>query len=72
MYNPKFKVVEFDRFKSEAGLPAFVLSPSKWVEKTSAIGISSKSSLIRSKNRHDSALRSTPSAASPAQLLGLG
>jgi hypothetical protein len=42
MYNPEFKVVEFDHFKSEAGLPSFVLSPSKWVEKTSAIGIFSK------------------------------
>jgi hypothetical protein len=35
-------VVEFDHFKSEAGLPSFVLSPSQWVEKTSAIGIFSK------------------------------
>ncbi len=43
IYNPDFKVVEFDHFKSEAGLPSFVLSPSKWVEKTSAIGIFSKS-----------------------------
>ena len=42
IYNPDFKVVEFDHFKSEAGLPSFVLSPSKWVEKTSAIGIFSK------------------------------
>jgi len=42
IYNPDFKVVEFDHFKSEAGLPSFVLSPSQWVEKTSAIGIFSK------------------------------
>ena len=42
IYNPNFKVVEFDHFKSEAGLPSFVLSPSQWVEKTSAIGIFSK------------------------------
>lgn len=39
MYNPNFKVVEFDHFKSEAGLPTFVLSPGQWVEKTNAIGI---------------------------------
>ena len=42
IYNPDFKVVEFDHFKSEAGLPSFVLSPSQWVEKTAAIGIFSK------------------------------
>jgi hypothetical protein len=42
IYNPNFKVVEFDHFKSEAGLPSFVLSPSQWVEKTHAIGIFSK------------------------------
>ena len=43
MYNPDFKVVEFDYFKSEAGLPSFVLSPKQWVEKTNAIGVFSKS-----------------------------
>ena len=25
LYNPNFKVVEFDHFKSEAGLPTFIL-----------------------------------------------
>lgn len=43
MYNPNFNVVEFDHFKSEAGLPTFVLSPKQWVEKTNAIGLFSKS-----------------------------
>jgi hypothetical protein len=43
MYNPDFKVVEFDHFKMEAGLPTFVLSPKQWAEKTGAIGIISKS-----------------------------
>ena len=43
LYNPDFKVVEFDHFKSEAGLPTFVLSPKQWTEKTNAIGIFSKS-----------------------------
>ncbi len=43
LYNPSFKVVEFDHFKSEAGLPTFVLSPKQWTEKTNAIGIFSKS-----------------------------
>jgi len=39
MYNPDFKVVEFDHFKMEAGLPSFVLSAGQWVEKTNAKGI---------------------------------
>ena len=33
------KVVEFDHFKSEAGLHTFVLSVSEWIEKTEAIGL---------------------------------
>lgn len=39
MYNPNFKVVEFDHFKMQAGLPSFVLSPGTWAEKTNATGI---------------------------------
>jgi len=39
IHNPNFKVVEFDHFKSQAGLPSFVLSVTEWIEKTSAIGI---------------------------------
>jgi hypothetical protein len=39
IHNPLFKVVEFDHFKTQAGLPSFVLSVSEWVEKTEAIGI---------------------------------
>ena len=39
MYNSSFKVVEFDHFKSEAGLHTFTLSAKEWIEKTSAIGI---------------------------------
>ena len=39
MYNPNFKVVEFDHFKMQAGLPSFVLSPGQWVEKTNAAGM---------------------------------
>ena len=38
MYNPNFKVVEFDHFKMQAGLNSFVLSVSEWIEKTNAIG----------------------------------
>jgi hypothetical protein len=32
-------VVEFDHFKSQAGLPSFVLSVSEWIGRTNAIGI---------------------------------
>ena len=38
LYNPNFKVVEFDHFRINAGLASFVLSPGKWIEKTNAIG----------------------------------
>jgi hypothetical protein len=40
--NPDFKVVEFDHFKMQSGLPSFVLSVSEWIEKTNAIGITVK------------------------------
>ena len=43
MNNPDFKVVEFDHFKMQAGLPSFVLSPGQWVEKTAAKGLYVKS-----------------------------
>ena len=43
MYNSNFKLEEFTYFKSEAGLPSFVLSPKQWAERTGAIGIISKS-----------------------------
>ena len=39
MYNPDFKVVEFDHFKSEAGLHIFTLSAKEWIARTNAIGI---------------------------------
>ena len=39
IHNPMFKVVEFDHFKMQAGLPNFVLSASQWIETTNAIGI---------------------------------
>lgn len=43
LYNPVFKPIEFDRFRKEAGLNAFTLSPSKWIDATNAIGIVTKS-----------------------------
>jgi len=41
--NPQFKGVEFDAFRKEAGANSFVLSPQKWIKKTKAIGIISRS-----------------------------
>ena len=43
VYNPNFKVVEFDHFRKSAGLPTFTMSVNNWVEETNAIGIYSKS-----------------------------
>ena len=43
IYNPNFKPVEFDGFKKQAGLNSFVMTPKKWIESTTAIGIVSKS-----------------------------
>ena len=43
LYNPNFKPLEFEGFKKEAGLNAFTMSPLKWVNTTSAIGIVVKS-----------------------------
>jgi len=42
MHNPKFKGVEFDTFKKEAGLNSFRLTPKKWIDATLAIGIQSR------------------------------
>ena len=39
IHNPHFKVVEFDHFRKQAGLPSFVLSCSEWIESTNAIGV---------------------------------
>ena len=39
IYNPNFKVVEFDHFKQEAGLHTFTLSVTDWVENTNAVGM---------------------------------
>ena len=43
IYNPDFNRVEFDTVKNQAGSNAFVLTPSKWIKLTQAIGIVSKS-----------------------------
>ena len=43
IYNPDFKLVEFDQFKKQAGSNGFVLPPQQWIKETNAIGLQSKS-----------------------------
>ena len=40
--NPDFNRVQFDTFRIESGLNRFVMTPSKWIETTGAIGITTK------------------------------
>ena len=40
--NPDFNITEFSNIKNESGSNGFVLSAKKWIEKTNAIGIISK------------------------------
>ncbi len=42
LHNPDFKPLEFEGFRRQAGLNAFTLSPTKWIESVNAIGIISK------------------------------
>ncbi len=39
LHNPNFKGLEFETFRSEAGLNSFSLTPRKWIEATNAIGL---------------------------------
>ena len=39
--NENFNSTEFDRFRNEAGANAFVMTPTKWIRETGAIGIKS-------------------------------
>ena len=41
LHNPNFNVMEFNNIRNEAGTNGFILSSSKWIEKTKAIGIKS-------------------------------
>ena len=42
LYNPIFNPLEFEGFRATAGLNAFTLSPTRWIEATRAIGIVSQ------------------------------
>ena len=43
LHNPNFNRVQFDTVKNESGANRFVMTPTKWIEQTNAIGIVSKS-----------------------------
>ena len=43
LYNPAFNPLEFEGFRQQAGLNAFTMSPSRWVDATNAIGLISLS-----------------------------
>ena len=43
LYNPAFNPLEFEGFRKQAGLNAFTLSPSRWIDTTQAIGLHSRS-----------------------------
>ena len=42
LHNPNFNPLEFEGFRKEAGLNAFTLSPTRWIEATNVIGIVSQ------------------------------
>ncbi len=41
---PNFNPLEFEGVKREAGLNAFTMSPSKWIDLTNAVGIITQAS----------------------------
>lgn len=41
-HNSNFNCIEFEAIEQEAGLNSFVLTPKRWIEATSAIGITTK------------------------------
>ncbi|MCB9282890.1 MAG: KilA-N domain-containing protein [Lewinellaceae bacterium] len=42
LHNPDFNLIEFDKVKNESGTNRFILSASRWVKETCAIGIKTK------------------------------
>ena len=39
LFNPNFNPLEFEGFRKEAGLNAFTMSPSKWIEATEPLNV---------------------------------
>ena len=42
LHNPTFNPLKFEGVRNQAGANAFIMSPKKWIDATSAIGIQSK------------------------------
>ena len=42
LHNPSFNLIEFDKVKNEAGTNRFILSVSKWIDSTGAVGLTTK------------------------------
>lgn len=42
LHNPNFNSIEFDGIEGEAGTNGFIMTPKRWIETTSAIGIRTK------------------------------
>lgn len=42
LHNSNFNLTEFGKFKINSGEPSFAISPTQWIEKTNAIGITTK------------------------------
>ena len=51
-HNPNFNYLEFEAIEREAGLNSFVLTPKRWVETTSAIGMTTKQGRYASTMAH--------------------
>lgn len=49
--NPDFNPLEFEGFRKQAGLNAFVLPPQTWIEKTGAVAIQQMKILQESDGR---------------------
>lgn len=43
LHNQNFNSIEFDAFRNESGSNSFSLTPQRWIEKTNAVGLVSKS-----------------------------
>ncbi len=42
LHNPNFNPLEFEGFRRQAGLNAFTLSPTQWIESTNAVGMTAQ------------------------------
>lgn len=51
-HNPNFNYLEFEAIEAEAGFNSFVLTPKRWIETTSAIGMTSKQGRYASTMAH--------------------